>query len=442
VHFPRIPVRLLPITLGIGAVVVLSLVLPIPAVTPLPFGAPPASAQGFWETPPAQPSASPKRQPKKKAAKKPAAKKSPAKQPAAPKRAEGPPPRVEFSAEEQAAAVIPGIAEARIWGDSAKDFARVLPQASGPWLALSGGGADGAFSAGVLAGWTEAGNRPEFAVVTGSSIGALIAPYAFLGSRYDAELRDNFTSITAADIFEDRATGESLLDAWPLKRLIEKRMTPQLMAEIAAEHRRGRRLLVVTTNLDAGRRVVWNMGAIAERGDEKSLKLFRDVLLASSTIPGFFGPVSFDVEANGRQFQELHVDGSVTAPFFIAPESVLAGTGPKLPASEVYVMVNTKLAPEFEMPDRKLPLILGRSIGVALATGLKVELLLTVPSAQKQGINLNVAYIGAAFTNRPRGLFDHEYMRALFEFGAEQARKGTVFENNPTKLMELLTSAP
>jgi hypothetical protein len=294
----------------------------------------------------------------------------------------------------------------------------------------------------VLAGWTEAGNRPEFAVVTGSSIGALIAPYAFLGSRYDAELRDNFTSITAADIFEDRPTGESLLDAWPLRRLIEKRMTPELMAAIAAEHRRGRRLLVVTSNLDAGRRVVWNMGAIAERGDDKALKLFRDILLASSTIPGFFAPVGFDVEANGKSFQELHVDGSVTAPFFIAPESVLAGTGPKLPASQVYVIVNTKMAPEFEMPERKLPLIFGRFIAVALSTGLKVELLLTVPSAQKQGFSLNVAYIAAAFTERARGLFDHQYMRALFEFGAEQARKGTAFENDPAKLMERLTSTP
>ncbi len=291
---------------------------------------------------------------------------------------------------------------------------------------------------------SRAGPKPATArnsrVVTGSSIGALIAPYAFLGSRYDGELRENFIGITAADIFEDRSTGESLLDSWPLKRLIEKRVTSQLLADIAAEHKRGRRLLVVTTNLDAGRRVVWNMGAIAEGGDEKALKLFRDVLLASSTIPGFFAPVLFDVEANGRQFQEMHVDGSVTAPFFIAPESVLAGTGPKLPASQVYVLVNTKLAPELELPERRLPLILGRFIGVALTTGLKVELLLTVPSAQKQGIELNVAYIGTGFGQRARGLFDHEYMRALFQFGAEQARKGTAFENKPAKLIELLTA--
>ena len=123
------------------------------------------------------------------------------------------------------------------------------------------------------------------AVVTGASIGALIAPFAFLGPRYDDEIRKNFTTIAAADIFEDRMTRDSLFDYWPLKRLIEQRMTAKLLAEIAAEHARGRRLFVATTNLDAGRRVVWNMGAIAAKGDDRSIKLFRDILLASSSIP-------------------------------------------------------------------------------------------------------------------------------------------------------------
>src|SRR5262249_19526543 len=152
-------------------------------------------------------------------------------------------------------------------------------------------GADGAFAAGVLAGWSQAGTRPEFSLVTGASIGALISPFAFLGSRYDAELRDTITTISAADIFEDRPTSESFLDSWPLKGLIEKHVTAKLLADVASEHRRGRRLLTVTTNIDAGRRVLWNMGAIAERGDDKALKLFRDVLLASASIPGFFPPV-------------------------------------------------------------------------------------------------------------------------------------------------------
>src|SRR5205085_2681586 len=158
-----------------------------------------------------------------------------------------------------------------------------------------GGGSDGAFGGGVLAGWTETGARPQFAVVTGVSIGALIAPFAFLGPDYDSEIRQNFTSISSADIFEDRLTRDSLFDHWPLKRLIEQRVTLKLLSEIAAEHARGRRLLIATTNLDSGRPMVWNMGAIAAHGDQRGLMLFRDVLLASCSIPGFFSPVGISV---------------------------------------------------------------------------------------------------------------------------------------------------
>ena len=193
--------------------------------------------------------------------------------------------RASFSADDEASAVVPGIADARVWGDSEAEFVRLLPQASGPWLAISGGGSDGAYGGGVLAGWTQSGTRPQFAVVTGASIGSLIAPFAFLGSQYDDEIRKSFTSMTAADIFEDRTTRDSLFDYWPLKRQIEQRVNAKLLAEIAVEHARGRRLFVATTNLDAGRRVIWNMGAIAARGDDKSLELFRDVLLASCSIP-------------------------------------------------------------------------------------------------------------------------------------------------------------
>jgi hypothetical protein len=318
-----------------------------------------------------------------------------------------------------------------VWGDSAADFARLLPQATGPWLAISGGGSDGAFGGGLLTGWSQAGNRPEFAVVTGVSIGALIAPYAFLGSAYDEELRKNFTTITAADVFEDRMTRESLFDYWPLRRLIEQRVTAKLLSDIAAEHRRGRRFLVATTNLDAGRRVVWNMGAIAERGDDKALKLFRDVLLASCSIPGFFSPVAIDVEGNGKQFQEMHGDGTITAPFFVVPESMLApsSTASRPPLDQLYVIVNSKLAPEFRMADRTIAGFLGRSIDVALTAALRAEIMLMQVGAQRLGIGLRVAHLDPAFNHPSRGPFDGKYMQALFDFGVEQGKKGTAFED-------------
>ncbi|HEY2231301.1 MAG TPA: patatin-like phospholipase family protein [Xanthobacteraceae bacterium] len=392
----------------------------------LPLEPWPATAAAQTATPAAK-------QVAKQVKKKPAAPKG-APQAGAPAQANAKPTRPPFTLEDQADAIVLGIPDARAWGDSEDEFARLLPKVEGPWLAMSGGGSDGAYAAGLLTGMTQAGSRPEFAVVTGASIGALIAPYAFLGPRYDEDLHQQFTTITAGDIFEDRPTSDSLMDSWPLKRTIEKRVTPQLLADIAAEHRRGRRLLTVTTNLDAGRRVIWNMGAIAARGDDKALALFRAVLLASASIPGIFPPVLIDAESHGKQFQELHNDGTITAPFFIAPESVLAGTGTvHLPTKQLYVIANAKLDQQFEMTTPEITTtVLGRSISLALQSGLRIELLLTLAAAQKQGIELNVAQIDPEFQHPARGAFDPDYMKALYDYAVEQAKKGKTFESVAT----------
>jgi hypothetical protein len=340
------------------------------------------------------------------------------------------PERAPFTLADEDAAVIPGIADARAWGDSETDFARLLPQASGPWLAISGGGSDGAYGGGVLAGWTEAGTRPQFAVVTGVSIGALIAPFAFLGPNYDEEIRRNFTTIAAADIFEDRMTRDSLFDDWPLKRIIEQRVTEKLLAEIAAEHARGRRLFVATTNLDAGRRVIWNMGAIAARGGDKALKLFRSVLLASCSIPGFFSPVGIEVEANGKLLEEIHNDGTLTAPFFVVPESMLsAGNTARPPLTQLYVIVNSKLGSDFTMTDRSIPGVLGRSIAVALTAALRAEVTLIYVGAKSHGIGLHIAHVDPTFNYPSRGPFDGKYMQALYDVGVAAGKKGTAFED-------------
>jgi Patatin-like phospholipase len=355
----------------------------------------------------------------------------------------GPPPRIPYTADDQAAAVVPGFPDARVWGDTGSDFQKVLPPTNGPWLAMSGGGADGAFAAGLLNGWTQSGKRPEFSVVTGVSIGALLAPYAFLGSRFDEELRQAVVSITGADIFEDRPTHESFLDTWPLRRLIEKRVTPELVAGVAAEHRKGRRLLVVTTNADAGRRVIWDMGAIAQKGDEAALKLFRDVLLASSAIPGFFAPVLIDVEANGKKFQEMHIDGSVTSPFFVGPEALLEPDSKlRLPATELYIVLNGRLAPDFYPPERTTVTILSRLISVVLRAGLRAESMLFAANAQRLGVPMYIAQVADSFDHPAYGLFDEKYMNALYEHGVERARTGTAFEAIGQGTPELRTGSP
>ncbi len=345
-----------------------------------------------------------------------------------------PPERPTFSLEDEADALVLGIPDARAWGDSEDEFARLLPKTDGPWLAMSGGGSDGAYAAGLLTGMTQAGTRPEFAVVTGASIGALIAPYAFLGARYDEELRQQFTTITAGDIFEDRPTTDSLMDSWPLKRTIEKRVTPQLLKDIAAEHARGRRLLVVTTNLDAGRPMVWNMGAIAARGDDKALQLFRSVLLASASIPGIFPPVLITAESHGKEVQELHNDGTITAPFYVAPTSVLAGTGTvHLPTKQLYVIANAKLSQQFEPTIATDPAaVLGRSISSGAAIGLAHRAVADPggrPEAGHQPELLPRSIPRVPAASGTGGAFDsgiHE--GAVPDYAVEQAKNGKTFE--------------
>jgi hypothetical protein len=195
-------------------------------------------------------------------------------------------------------------------------------------------------------------------------------------------------------------------------------------------------LFVVTTNLDAGRRVVWNMGAIAARGDDKALKLFRDILLASCSIPGFFSPVGIEVEAHGKKFEEMHSDGTLTAPFFLMPETMFStGSTARPPLSQVYIIVNSKLGPYFSMPDRSIPGVLGRSIAVALTSALlRAGILLVSAGAQRHGFGLRIAHVSESFDHPYRGAFDGAYMRALYDYGLAAGKKGAAFEDGLTFL--------
>ncbi len=364
------------------------------------------------------------------------AKKAPAKPDVAAQQPRQLPPRIAFTAAEDAAAAIPGMPDARFWADSVADFKAALPQRPGPWIALSSGGADGAFGAGLLNGLTESGKRPDYAVVTGVSTGALMAPFVFAGPKYDAALRA-YTKIGAADVFEIGNTGESFLDSWPLKDLIAKQITPELLTDIAAAHAAGRRLFVVTTNLDAERSVVWNMGAIAahavaKNGDDAALKLFRAILLASSAIPGGFPPVLIDVEADGKVFQEMHVDGGVGGQFFVAPAALMAATGDyKLPATQLYVVINTGLQPEFHVVERSTPSVLTSTVGTAVKVDTRLMLDRAYVAAKRSGVPFNVATIPADFSAPSRGPFDPDYMGALFQVGEAMGRSATPFADEP-----------
>ena len=369
------------------------------------------------------------------------AKKAPAKPPVAPPGAAAQqsklPPRTPFTAADDAVAAIPGMPDARFWADLVPDFEKALPPQPGPWLILSTGGSDGAFGAGLLNGLSAAGNRPDYAVVTGVSTGALMAPFAFAGPKYDEVLKDAYTKITSADIFEVGSTGESFVDSWPLKDLIAKQITPQLLADVAAGYQAGRRLFVVTTALDAQRSVVWNMGAIAAHASDKTdgaaaLNLFRTVLLASGSIPGAFPPVLIDVEGNGKHFAEMHVDGGVGGQFFVAPPAMLASNSTdRIPASQLYIVVNSGLQPDFQVVNRTTPVILSQAVGMAVQVDLRLMLDRTYVAAKNSGVGFNAATIPADFSAPSRGPFDPNYMKALFDVGFAQGNSAAAFANAP-----------
>ncbi len=191
-------------------------------------------------------------------------------------------------------------------------------------LAVSGGGEDGAFGAGVLTAWTRTGTRPEFRLLTGVSTGALTAPFAFLGPAYDARLEEVYTRLAPSEVLRKRCLtaaifNDAIFDTAPPFATISRILDEAMLADIAREYGRGRRLLVGTTDLDARRPVIWNLGAIAASGSPRALDLTRRLLLASAAIPGAFPPVMIDVEADGRRYQEMHVDGGATAQMFLFP---------------------------------------------------------------------------------------------------------------------------
>ncbi len=341
--------------------------------------------------------------------------------------------RAPYTAAEAVAAVPLGMPGVRFFGDDPEAFRASLaaaPASSEPWLVLSGGGDNGAYGAGVLNGWTKAGTRPAFGVVTGVSTGALIAPFAFAGPAFDGALKTAYTTITAADIFEVGNEGESLLDTWPMRKMIERFVTPEVLGAVARGHADGRRLYVLTTHVDLQRPVVWDMGAIASRG-EAGLKLFRQVLLASASIPGAFQPVHIDAEAGGKRFQEMHADGGVTGPFYIAPEAMLLAGRGGLPTDKVHVIVNYGLKPDFQVTERTTITVLGRSMAAAIRAATRASIAASATFGRRTGIDIGFAHVDERFTQTTAKAFDQRYMQALFAFGEATGRDGSAFRRDP-----------
>ena len=308
----------------------------------------------------------------------------------------------------------------------------ILPLAS--MLAVSGGGDAGAFAAGLIAGWTTHGTRPMFKVVTGISAGALIAPFAYLGPEHDGVIRYVSNAIGPKDIFHPRSVltrlaSDGIADSKPLSRLISTYVTAEILAAIAAQYATGRILLIGTTDLDSGRPVTWNMGAIAASQAPGALDLFRNIMLASMSIPGAVSPVMIDVEVDGQQFHEMHVDGGVITQVFLYPPGTVMAlnnvTGARLRRDRhFYVIRNGKMEPQWSGTKRRTLSIGGRAISALIQTQGISDLERIYRMAQQDGADFNLAYIGADFDFPRTRKFDGEYMKRLFDYAFQLSAKG------------------
>lgn len=333
-------------------------------------------------------------------------------------------PHVRFSIEDEAAA--------RIVARQLEQGVPKGPDGHFDLIALSGGGANGAYAAGLINGWSERGDRPDFEVVTGVSTGALAAPFVFLGRDYDDELRDAYTGGAATHLLKGRGlrafVGSGVFSGQPLRDLVARYVDEALLAAVAAEHRKGRVLLVATTDLDAQRGVFWNMGAIAEHGGPEALALFRDVLAASASIPGAFPPVMIQSQSatDGAIFEEMHVDGGVTNPFVALPQMLWSWDEARsvLRGGRIWVVVNGKASPGFNLTRDAAPPVLRRSLETALMANLRANLAANQLFAARNGLEYSTTAIPVEFEGADSLDFSPEAMAAVYELGRSRAVSG------------------
>ncbi len=314
---------------------------------------------------------------------------------------------IDLSADPEGHAPVPATLTREVEAEFRKRTAGAHPPGAQPYhlLAISGGGLYGSFGVGVLNGWTASGTRPQFDVVTGISTGAILASFAFLGPEYDSVIREEAVGVDIRDILRRRSVvhlpfSESAFDSAPLDARIDKYVTPELLCEVAKAHAQGRRLYIGTTNIDTRRLIIWDMGAIASRGTPESLKLYHDVILASSSIPGAMPPVRIPVEIDGAVYEELHVDGGVSdevvfRAFMVADLNRRRGIDSAFapPGSALYIISNGKLYADPDCVEPRIARMIGASFRTVIYGKTRDELYRIYLNCLETGVEFRVAAI-------------------------------------------------
>ena len=354
-----------------------------------------------------------------------------------------------------------GMSDLRYWGDSGQlsmteQFVReILEQQdrSGNlydgqgelqatnYLVLSGGGENGAFGAGILKAWSDDGTRPEFNVVSGVSTGALIAVFAYLGPEYDQAMTDFYTTTQTSDIYSEkniftRFTGVSIFDTTPFEKMVRSTIDEVLVDKVAQQSKEGKVLLVGTTHLDSQRLSVWNMGKIAEINTPESLRLFQDIILASTALPGAFPAIQIDVLVGEHKYQELHVDGGATRQAFLFPDGLKfsANNSPLfLRERNLYVIRNGEFYPRWQGSELSFSYIASRSLSTLIKYQSRGDIMRIYDQSRQINMQFKLAYINSDFNLRSDGNdpFNSDYMKALYDVGYERFKQGELWESKP-----------
>ncbi|QYJ89751.1 patatin-like phospholipase family protein [Shewanella halotolerans] len=328
----------------------------------------------------------------------------------------------------------------RVWADETSDFLYDAKDGSTPLkvkgdrlniLALSGGGANGAFGAGIINGLYDSQQLQEYTIITGISAGSLIAPFVFVGGDEIPRLKEVMLGINDKMILGKHNLLNTLIkDAFTngeqMFEFIEQVYTPEMIEQIALQHKAGRRLFIGTTHFDSEELVVWNLGRIAESHLPNKVHLIHQILAASSSIPGVFPPQFIAVDHDNQRLEELHVDGGLTVQMFfevvnIDYHKVNQALGLSS-APQVHVIRNGMLKVPYSATEDKGVQLLRRSIASMTIQQAKGDLYRMLYFSEMTGLDLRFAYVDDEFDapKATKDMFDLEYMKALYQYGYDK----------------------